>query len=184
MNKILNSNFLFFLAVTSFLVIYHFFLIPANLDLSNRSYSLYMDEQVPYDAIQSILNSNNFFDIFSNYVFGDQRFGRIIYLIGAAFSYLPEKWWGESGQIIATRFLFSSALFGSYLLLIRVFIKDNLFRIILFLLIMAIPTTAYYSTMPKPEPFLLLFFSIFCYFYFKKKIRKLAFSFARLSFWM
>jgi len=169
MNKVFNSNLLFFLTAIGFLIIYHLFLIPANLDLSNRSYSLYMDEQVPYDEIQSILNSNNFSEVCSNYAFGDQRYGRIIYLFGAVFAYFPEKFWGESGQILATRFLFSSTLFVSYLLLIHVFIKDNLFRIILFLLLMAIPTTAYYSTMPKPEPFLLLFFSIFCYFYFKKK---------------
>ena len=182
MNKVFNSNLLFFLTAIGFLVIYHFFLIPANLDLSNRSYSLYMDEQVPYDAIQSILNSNNFSEMISNYVFGDQRFGRIIYLMGAAFSYFPEKSWGESGQIIATRFLFSSALFVSYLLLINVFIKDKLFRIILFLLILAIPTTAYYSTMPKPEPFLLLFFSIFCYFYFKKNSGSWHFIFLGLAY--
>lgn len=169
MNKVFNSNLLFFLGVIGILFIYHLFLIPANVDLSEGAFSQFMDEQIFYDAIQSILNSNNFIDVSANYAFGDQRYGRVIYLIGAVFAYFPEKFWGESGQIIATRFLFSSVLFLSYLLLIRVFIKDNLFRIILFLLLIAIPTTAYYSTMPKPEPFLLLFFSIFCYFYFKKK---------------
>ena len=169
MNKVFNSNLLFFLGVIGILFIYHLFLIPANVDLSEGAFSQFMDEQIFYDAIQSILNSNNFIDVCANYAFGDQRYGRVIYLIGAVFAYFPEKFWGESGQIIATRFLFSSVLFLSYLLLIRVFIKDNLFRIILFLLLIAIPTTAYYSTMPKPEPFLLLFFSIFCYFYFKKK---------------
>lgn len=169
MNKVFNSNLLFFLGVIGILFIYHLFLIPANVDLSEGAFSQFMDEQIFYDAIQSILNSNNFIDVCANYAFGDQRYGRVIYLIGAIFAYFPEKFWGESGQIIATRFLFSSVLFLSYLLLIRVFIKDNLFRIILFLMLIAIPTTAYYSTMPKPEPFLLLFFSIFCYFYFKKK---------------
>ena len=169
MNKVFNSNLLFFLGVIGILFIYHLFLIPANVDLSEGAFSQFMDEQIFYDAIQSILNSNNFIDVSANYAFGDQRYGRVIYLIGAVFAYFPEKFWGESGQIIATRFLFSSVLFLSYLLLIRVFIKDNLFRIILFLMLIAIPTTAYYSTMPKPEPFLLLFFSIFCYFYFKKK---------------
>ena len=169
MNKVFNSNLLFFLGVIGILFIYHLFLIPANVDLSEGAFSQFMDEQIFYDAIQSILNSNNFIDACANYAMGDQRYGRVIYLIGAVFAYFPENFLGESGQIIATRFLFSSALFISYMLLIHVFIKDNLFRIILFLLLMAIPTTAYYSTMPKPEPFLLLFFSIFCYFYFKKK---------------
>ena len=169
MNKVFNSNLFFFLGVIAILFIYHLFLIPANLDLSEGAFSQFMDEQIFYDAIQSILNSNNFSELCSNYAFGDQRYGRIIYLCGAAFAYFPERFWGESGQIIATRFLFSSTLFLSYLLLIKVFIKDNLFRVILFLLLMAIPTTAYYSTMPKPEPFLLLIFAIFCYFYFQKK---------------
>lgn len=169
MNKVFNSNLLFFFGVIGILFIYHLFLIPANLDLSDGAFSQFMDEQIFYDVIKSILNSNTFSEGCSNYAFGDQRYGRIVYLFGALFAYFPEKFWGESGQIIATRFLFSSTLFVSYLLLIHVFIKDNLFRIVLFLLVMAIPTTAYYSTMPKPEPFLLLFFSIFCYFYFKKK---------------
>jgi hypothetical protein len=168
MNKVYNSNLFFFLSVISILVTYHFFLIPANIDLSDGAYSQFMDEQIFYDAIQSILNSNNFSEVFSNYAFGDQRYGRIIYLIGAAIAYFPEKFWGETGQIIATRFLFSSTLFFSYLLFAYVFLKENISRIILFLLLMAIPTTAYYSTMPKPEPFLFLFFAIFCYFYFLK----------------
>jgi len=169
MIKVLNSNLFFILGVIGILSIYHLFLIPANLDLSENAFSQFMDEQVVYDAIQSILNSNNFLDLCSNYAFGDQRYGRIIYLIGAAFAYFPEKFWGESGQIIATRFLFSSTLFVSYLLLSNIFIKERLFRIIMFLLLLAIPTTAYYSTMPKPEPFLLLFFTIFCNFHFQKK---------------
>jgi hypothetical protein len=182
MNKVFNSNLLFFFGVTGILFIYHLFLIPANIDLSEGAFSQFMDEQIFYDAIQSILNSNNFIDACANYAVGDQRYGRIIYLIGAVFAYFPEKFWGESGQIIATRFLFSSALFLSYLLLIHVFIKEKMLRIILFLLLIAIPTTAYYSTMPKPEPFLLLFFSIFCYFYFKKKLGNSHFILLGLAF--
>ena len=182
MNKVFNSNLFFILGVIGILSIYHLFLIPANLDLSENAFSQFMDEQIVYDAIQSILNSNNFSDLCSNYAFGDQRYGRIIYLIGAAFAYFPEKFWGESGQIIATRFLFSSTLFVSYLLLINIFIKERLFRIIMFLLLLAIPTTAYYSTMPKPEPFLLLFFAIFCNFYFQKKSGNWHFIFLGIAF--
>lgn len=182
MNKVFNSNLFFFLSVIGILFLYHLFLIPANLDLSEEAYSQFMDEQIFYDGIQSILNSNNFIEVCSNYVFGDQRYGRIIYFIGATFTYFPEKFWGESGQIIATRFVFSSTLFASYWLLINVFIKEKLFRIILFLLLMAIPSTAYYSTMPKPEPFLLLFFAIFCYFYFQKKPGSRYFLFLGLAF--
>lgn len=182
MNRALNSNLLFFLGVIGILVVYHFFLIPANLDLSDGAYSQFMDEQIFYDAIQSILSSNNILEVFSNYSIGDQRYGRIIYLCAAAFAYFPEKIWGETGQIIATRFLFSSTLFASYMLFAFIFFKDKGYRIIMFLLLMTIPTTAYYSTMPKPEPFLLLFFAIFCYFYFLKKIGSWHFVFLGLAF--
>ncbi len=182
MNKVFNSNLFFFLGVISILFIYHLFLIPANIDLSDGAFSQFMDEQIFYDAIKSILNSNNISEVFSNYAFGDQRYGRIIYLIGAFFAYFPEKFWGESGQIIATRFLFSSTLILSYVLFAYVFLRENMFRIILFLLLLAIPTTAYYSTMPKPEPYLFLFFAVFCYFYFLKKSQSWFFVFLGLAF--
>ena len=182
MIKVFNSNLSFFLIVIGTLFLYHFFLIPANVDLSIGAFSQFMDEQIFYDAIHAILNSDNFSDLFANYAFGDQRYGRIIYLIGAVFAYFPEKFWGETGQIISTRFLFSSTLFLSYILFVYVFIKENIHRIILFLLFMAIPTTAYYSTMPKPEPFLFLFFASFCYFYFLKKAANLHFIFLGLAY--
>ena len=59
MNKAFNSNLFFFLSVIGILFLYHLFLIPANLDLSEEAYSQFMDEQIFYDGIQSILNSNN-----------------------------------------------------------------------------------------------------------------------------
>lgn len=102
MIKVFNSNLSFILIVIG--TLYHYFLIPANVDLSIGAFSQFMDEQIFYDAIHAILNSDNFSDLFANYAFGDQRYGRIIYLIGAVFAYFPEKFWGETGQIISSQF--------------------------------------------------------------------------------
>lgn len=130
-----------------------FQIVMANLDLSDGRFALFMDELLSFDGIQKIYHPDSIRDFFhSIFNGGDHRYGRIFWNINALFSYIPYLVFGEKGQIISTRMLQSFLLLFSYYLLCRYFIKNYYLKRILFLTLLLLPTTAYYTHMPKPEP--------------------------------
>ncbi len=139
-----------------------FYAIQANTDLSDGRYALFMDEQISFDGVKKILHPGNFKTFLDNVLDGnDHRYGRILWNASALFSFIPEFFFDEKGQIIATRMLHTLVLMSSYFILAAAFARTWLFRSVIFLGLLSIPTTYYFFTMPKPEPLQLLFISIF-----------------------
>jgi hypothetical protein len=167
--KMNNNKLLYYFIYFIVVIVYLIFLIPANIDLSKSSAELFMDEQISYNEIYKIIHSKGFINIIHSIIGEDQRYGRIIYLIPSLFSIIPTLIFGESGQIISTRFIFFIFLFLSYFIIIKTFIKNEFISILLFISLICLPTTAYYSTMPKPEPFLLFFLALFLFYFIKKQ---------------
>lgn len=149
-------------------LLYFIIVIWANTDFCEGGYCLFMDERITFNGVKQILHSTGFIDLMSNIVGGDHRYGRILSYSSAAAAFFPELISGEKGQIIAVRMFHASILYASYCVLVFSFIKSWLFRNIGLIILIAIPSTSYYSGMPKPEPLQLLFLSIFLYYASKK----------------
>jgi hypothetical protein len=150
------------------LSIYVFASILANVDLVSGRYELFMDERITFDGVRKIIHPESvkkfLWEVTNG---GDQRYGRVLWNSMALFSYLPEKIFGESGQIIASRMLQTLLILFTYLILAFGLLNSWSSRIILALVLFTMPYVAYYSTMPKPEPMQLLFLALFFLYYFK-----------------
>ena len=166
-----NISFIIFSAIsTIFLAIYLSKLTLANIDFADARYILFMDEIISFDSVRNIFDYKSFIKFINSFLIGiDMRYGQIIYNISAITSYIPYLIWEDQGQIIATRLTFSFFLFSSYFILAWYLIENNYHKIIALSILMVLPFTPYYSSMPKPEPFQLFFLSCFLKFYFDKK---------------
>lgn len=161
----------FLILTISLCIAFLYFNIYANTDLAIGRFVLDMDERTAFNGVQKILHPIDLENFFWSIRDGiDHRYGRIFWNAMAAASYIPEKLFGESGQIIASRglqvfLLFMAACFFSY------FIVDTWYaRFIIFLAIFTLPFSAYYQTNPKPEPIQLFFLSLYICYYYKKKM--------------
>jgi hypothetical protein len=169
--KKININFTIFSVISSiFFTIYLYKIILANIDFADARYILFMDEMISFDSVRNIFIYKSFVKFINSFLIGfDMRYGQIIYNISAITSYIPYLIWDDQGQIIATRLTFWLFLFSSYFILVWYLIKNNYHKIIVLSILMVLPYTPYYSSMPKPEPFQLFFLSLFLKFYFDKK---------------
>ena len=68
---------------------------------------------------------------------------------------------GDSGQIFTTRITQAFILLASYILLVGNFLKNPYLKVITLSILMTLPYTPYYASMPKPEPILLFLLSLF-----------------------
>ncbi|MES2356523.1 MAG: hypothetical protein V4568_19405 [Pseudomonadota bacterium] len=153
------------------LCIFIYWAIAANIDLSMGRFALYMDERITFDGVKKILHPDglrSFFWAITNG--GDQRYGRSLWNSIAAFSFLPERLWGDSGQIIAGRMLQVFMLAATCFIFLFGFLRNWYLRLVLMVAILAMPYSDYYMTMPKPEPLQLFFLAIFCYYFFRNKL--------------
>jgi hypothetical protein len=146
-----------------FIIGLYFLLISiyANIDLIEGRYAIYMDEQIIFDGVSSFLHSSNMGELVHHLIYGDLRYGRILYYVSAIFSFIPESIFGESGQIVATRLLQTIVLMSAYFLISFTFFRQWKTKILAFLLLLLMPSTLYYFTMPKPEPLQTLFVALF-----------------------
>lgn len=134
----------------------------ANSDLTAGRHVLDMDEQVSFDGVRAILDAEGLPGFVSSVLDGhDHRYGRILWNYSALVAALPERLFGTPGQIIATRMAQYAALFAAYLLLVFTFLRSWPMRVGGLLVLLSLPATAYYSSMPKPEPLQLLFVALF-----------------------
>jgi len=156
MNKIAGTLFLLFIGL-----FFTYFAVKANTDLVEGRHVIYMDEQITFDGVSKILNSNGVKEVLVNSVLGDKRYGRILWYTSSFFSAIPRYFYGVRGQIVATRMLDFLALSTAFLILSFSFLESQLLRALGFILLMSLPTSPYYSTMPKPEPLQLIFLSLF-----------------------
>ncbi len=152
----------------------------------------YQDRFTQFDELIAIGNVNAmltpesakhfvFYTISGNTV----MYGRAIFYIDAITSFIPYKIWGLSGQIVATRITHTLSLLVAFYIFIILFIdkKNALLRSVIALLLCLMPYTLYFCIVPKPEPFLLLFIALFCYFSIKFNFQKLwPFLFLGLAF--
>ena len=162
---------LFFVLILIFiLLLFSKLVIAANIDLCSGRFHLDMDERLSFDGIKKILHPCNFngflFQVFDGTY---QFYGRIFWNLGALFSYLPEKLYLNTGQIIANRFLQYILILSSYFIIAFGLIRGWFLRILMLLIFLSVPYTSYFMTMPKPEPLQLLFISLFIYYYIKNK---------------
>ena len=65
------------------------------MNLINYGHELFMDEQIAFYEIKNILHANSFDNFVKAIVFGDQRYGRIIYYVTSIFLFIPERIFGE-----------------------------------------------------------------------------------------
>jgi len=147
----------FFVAIILFLI----GTMYANFDLAAGRFCLFMDEVIAFDGIRHIQHADNFKDMLHWIVGEDQRYGRVLWYVPALFSWLPEFFWGETGQIIATRMTVALVLLASFLILSIGLIRDRWLSLACLVLLLVVPYGSYYASMPKPEPFLVLFFGLF-----------------------
>jgi hypothetical protein len=159
-NFITNST--LYILITAHL----FFTSIANRDLRAGSYMLFMDEKIIFDGVARILHPNSLTGFFQNVIDGgDQRYGRILWNLAALVSFVPERIFGESGQIVATRMLMSFMVGVGMIILISALIQNKSLRIIALASGLIAPFTLYYSSMPKPEPILILSLALFVRFH-------------------
>lgn len=178
-------DWLFLIACVAVLVFYVRLAILANSDLAAGRFVLFMDERITFDGVKNILHPTDleqfFYSIFDG---GDHRYGRSLWNSVAIFSAIPEKIFGASGQIVATRILQVILIISSYCVIAFGILRSWFLRFVLLFVMLTIPYSDYYVTMPKPEPLQLLFLTIFSYFFCKKKcVFFLVLDFYRLSFW-
>lgn len=153
-------------------ILYLFFTLKANLDLSEGKHLLFMDEQIVYNGVDQILSSKNTTQFLNNITHeGDHRYGKVLFNLNSLFSAIPRSIWSEPGQIISTRLLQTLALFLAYILFSFTFVKSWTLKGVLFLVLLTLPSTSYYVTMPKPEPLQILFIAIFLFFASKKSYK-------------
>ena len=149
------------------LISVHFFItLIANRDLRAGSYMLFMDEKLIFDGVTKILHPTSLMVFVQSVIDGgDQRYGRILWNLAALVSFIPEKIFGEPGQIVATRMLISFMVGLGILILVSSLIQNRILRTIALVAGLIAPFTLYYSSMPKPEPILILSLALFVKYY-------------------
>lgn len=144
----------------------------ANADLSAGRFALFMDERITFDGVRHILHPDGTIDFLLSVLHGgDHRYGRSLWNSIAIFSFLPERVWGEAGQIIADRMAQVVILTSTLVLLTITFAKHWAMRFLLLATLLATPYTEYFMVMPKPEPLQLLFLVAFLFFFKKNDMQ-------------
>lgn len=158
-------------AIFIFLCVYIALATKANLDLSDGRFALFMDERITFDGVRKILHPGEWKSFWWSVTDGgDQRYGRSLWNSIAIFSYLPERVWGVTGQIVAARMTQVCFLTIAFLVLAFGLVKSWPLRTTLLIALLSMPYADYYMTMPKPEPLQLFFLAVFLYFYNKQKL--------------
>ena len=169
---------LFLIAGLAILAFYVPLTISANSDLSAGRFVLFMDERITFDGVKRILHPDGLAQFLDSVLNGgDHRYGRSLWNSIAIFSAIPERLFGDSGQIVAARMLQVGLIFTSYCIFAFGILRSWFLRLTLLVVMLTIPFSDYYMTMPKPEPLQILFLTIFSYFFIK---RSAAFS----SYWI
>ncbi|MFC1510161.1 hypothetical protein ACFL49_00685 [Candidatus Omnitrophota bacterium] len=150
------------IGLTSF---FSFYAVKANMDLAEGRYGLFAEEIITFDAIKKVLVKTTFSEQFNEIVKTNGNrlygYGQILENASYVVSYFPYKWWGDKGAIIATRVFQTFCLWLAYFVLTFTFVRSWPLRAILLCSLFCIPTTVYYSHIPKPESIQLLFLAFF-----------------------
>ncbi|MBI5922471.1 MAG: hypothetical protein HY847_12625 [Betaproteobacteria bacterium] len=145
--------------------------VAANIDLSIGRFVLFMDERITFDGVKMILHPEGFRSFIGAVIGGDQRYGRSLWNLMAAFSFFPALVWGDQGQIIAGRMLQVLLIVSACFVFTFGILRNWYLRLVLVIVMLAMPYSDYYMSMPKPEPLQLLLLAIFCFYYFRYKLK-------------
>ncbi len=136
--------------------------VKANFESAAGRFILHMDERITFDGIRNILHPKSFLHfLWSVFDGGDQRYGRILWNVSALFSFIPEYFWSDKGQIVSTRLTQTVFVLGSYFILVFAFLKNSWMRLFALASLLSVPSSIYFSSMPKPEPIQLFLLSVF-----------------------
>lgn len=167
-------DYLFLIAGLAVFAFYVPLTISANSDLADGRFVLFMDERITFDGVKRILHPDGLAQFLNSVLNGgDHRYGRSLWNSIAIFSAIPERLFGDSGQIISARMLQVVLIVASYCIFAFGILRSWFLRLTLLVGMLAIPFSDYFMTMPKPEPLQLLFLAIFSYFF---VIKSAAFS--------
>ncbi|MBL0049506.1 MAG: hypothetical protein IPP32_15575 [Bacteroidetes bacterium] len=120
------------------------------------------DERIALLDVNALLHPGDAKHFVFSVISGSTLFyGRVMMWTDALVSFIPDKIWGIEGQVMATRLCHFFVLLLSIHLLITLFIKDALLRLMTLVFILVSPYFIYFSFIPKPEPFVLLFLALF-----------------------
>ncbi|MDI9313228.1 MAG: hypothetical protein QM529_00915 [Hydrotalea sp.] len=159
-------------------------IIFAQTTYAAGAFLLFTEERFLFDQVQQLLHTTGFLQFITrwllpvHFVYGGFWQGDFIASI------LPEKLWGEPGQIMAMRFFQALSYLAAVLSLSFCFFQTKAARAWLLLLLLPLPMFNYVVALPKPEPYQLLFLSLFLY-HFKKynfTLKKFYWVFLGLSF--
>lgn len=129
----------------------------ANQSLWDTPAFLHMDEQVTVlqmlDAYASEGVADFVWKVWGGY---DHRYGRLHWATHVVVGWVPYQLLGAGGAILSARLLSAVALLAASLLICKVLVPDARWRVPVLGVLLAAQTTAYYATMPKPEPLQLL----------------------------
>ncbi|WP_144306246.1 hypothetical protein [Oceanidesulfovibrio marinus] len=135
-------------------------MVWANIDFL-VPHAIFMDEQLTFDGIKKIHASQSVHLLIENIASDDQRYGRVHWYIPALITMPFARYIGDSGILLFTRILSALYLVLGCIVLSRVFIKNRVRRYLCAAVLLYIPFTPYYMTMPKPEPLLVLLLGVF-----------------------
>ena len=134
----------------------------SNSDLLGPPGFLFMDERFVFDYVKRILDAPSINELWWAIADGgDHRYGRIFYYTAAIFAWLPYLTFSDAGLIFGIRFSLVILMLASYVILSLGLLKTWPGRLISLFLLLCLPFTTYYLTMPKPEPVLLLMLALF-----------------------
>lgn len=155
-----------------FLGLFIFLAARANFDMASGRFVLFMDERITFDGVRNIIFPGGLGEFFYN-VFdgGDHRYGRVLWNSIAIFSAVPAWVFGDAGQIIAARMLQVVFIVSSVLIFSFGVVRGWSWRFALLVVLLSVPFSHYFLTLPKPEPIQLFLISVFCYFYIKTGAR-------------
>ena len=84
--------------------------LPANIDFSQLSAALHMDERIYFVQIAKILNTNHISEFVPNLIGTDFRYGRLTYWLPAFFAAPLYPFLGDAAIILSARFVSYFAL--------------------------------------------------------------------------
>src|SRR5688572_8864755 len=123
----------------------------ANVDLLQNPAFLFSDEQMVYEYVRQLYmpgSAGNFFYQLADG--GDHRYGRLFFNLSGLLA-LPTGWRGPSGLIFGIRTAQVALLLAAYVLGVFAMLRDAWTRVAALAVLVALPATAYFSVLPKPE---------------------------------
>jgi len=135
--------------------------VQANLDMADGRYMLFMDELITFDGVERIQTAQTVSEAAAALSGPDQRYGRTVWYLAYLSGTLGEAIGGERGQIVATRLAFAATLVLALALWCWALIRSYSLRLLAFIAALTTPFASYYAAMPKPEPLMLLFLSLY-----------------------